>query len=383
MVLVGCNNQDQGEVQVIDVVGNMNNTRDIKLSDIADEVQYIPLETNSECILSKGYTIVPTKDYFFIADGEKPLFVFDREGKFVRKIGAVGRGPGEFHNCNQFHIDEEKGEVYVFNQKEFVIYSWDGEYISTVKFPFGGVMSYHMSSLGDFTFFHSMMGTNSSIFKVYLTDRDLKLKGDIIWEQKVNAAYSLSVGTQVLNWDDEILAQIEFCDTIYAINRNLLYPKVYLDFGSTRFTTDMLAVHDPMKLMSAIDNHVFNYSLATIDDIWGIKFSLEQKEYLGLLNPDNQELVFASRVDTSMSGFINDIDGGPGYFPSKKFKEDDWIVAISAFDFHNMYQNGQFKNADVIDPDANKILNKMAAKLDENDNPVLMLLKKKTNPTIW
>ena len=99
----------------------MNNTRDIKLSDIADEVQYIPLETNSECILSKGYTIVPTKDYFFIADGEKPLFVFDREGKFVRKIGKVGKGPGEFHNGNQFHIDGGPG---YFPSKKFKEDDW-------------------------------------------------------------------------------------------------------------------------------------------------------------------------------------------------------------------------------------------------------------------
>ena len=376
MVLAGCNEQKPGKVQVIDVVGNLNNTRDIKLSDIADTIQYIPLETNSECLLSRGYKIVSTKDYFFIADGENPLFVFDREGKFVRKIGSVGKGPGEFQNCNQFHVNEEKNEVYIFNQKEFIIYSWDGEYISTVEFPFVA-MSYYMSGHGDFTFFYSMMGTNSSIFKVYFTNRNLKLKGDISWEQRVIATYSISAGTQVWNWDDEILAQIEFCDTIYTINRSLLSPKVYLDLGSIRFSTEMLAVNDAMSLMDAVDNHVFNYSLAALDNIWGIKFSWKQKKYLGLLNPDNQEIVFASRIDTSMGGFINDIDGGPGYFPTKRFNEDEWIVAISALDFHNLYQNGQFENADLIYPNANKTLNKMASKLNDDDNPVLMILKKK------
>jgi len=382
LFIAGCNKQDQGEVQVIDIVGNMNNTRDIKLSDIADDVQYIPMETNPECLIAKGYTIVPTKDYFFIADGEKPLFVFDRDGKFVRKIGAIGKGPGEFQNCNQFHIDEEKEEVYIFNQnKEFIIYSWDGKYISTVELPHRAML-YHISSHGDFTFFEFLMGPNSSLYRVYFTDRDLKLTGDISWEQEIVATYSLSVGTQVWNCDDEILARIEFCDTIYAIDRSLISPKVYLDFGSIRFRTEMLAVNDPKSFVKAVDNHVLNYSLATINVSWGIRFSLEQKTHLGLLNPDNQELVFASRIDTSMNGFINDIDGGPGYFPAKKFQEDEWIAAISAFDFHSMQQNGQFKNADVIDPDANKILNEMAAKLDVNDNPVLMLLKKKKNQTI-
>jgi len=382
LVLAGCNEQKPGMVQVIDVVGNLNNTRDIMLSDIADTVRYIPLETNSECLLSRGYKIVSAKDYFFIADGKKPLFVFDHEGKFVRKIGAVGKGPGEFQNCNQFHVDEEKNEVYIFNQNEFIIYSWDGKYKSTVELPFVA-MSYYMSGQGDFTFFYSMMNTYSSIFKVYFTNRNLKPKGDISWEQKVYVAYSLSIGAQVWNWDDEILAQIEFCDTIFTINRSLHSPKVYLDFGRIRFTTDMLAVKDPKSLMNSIDNHVFDYSLATLDDIWGLKFSLKQKKYLGFLNPDNQEIIFASRIDTSMGGLINDIDGGPGYFPSKRFNEDEWIVAISALDFHNLYQNGQYENAGLIYPGANKTLNKMASKLNDDDNPVLMLLKKKKNLSIW
>jgi len=382
LILVSCDNQEQEEITVIDVVGNMNNTIDIKLSDIAETVQYIPLETNSECLISKGNKIVTTKDYFFIADGKNPLFVFDHEGKFIRKIGAVGKGPGEFQNCNQFHVDEETEEVYVFNQKEFVVYSWNGAYISTVKFPFGAT-SYHRSSNGDFAFLQSLMGPYSSTFKVFITNKALKVKGEISWEQKVNAAYSLSVGAQVQDWNNEIMAQIEFCDTIYAIKRSLLLPKIYLDFGNMRFTVDMLAVHDPVKLVSDIDNHIFSYDLATLNDIWGIKFSWKQNKYLGLLNPESNEIVFASKIDTAMGGFINDIDGGPGYFPSKRFKEDDWIVAIPAYNFQNMYQNGQFENTDLIYPNANKTLNKMASKLEADDNPVLMLLKKKMDPTKW
>ena len=88
-------------------------------------------------------------------------------------------------------------------------------------------------------------------------------------------------------------------------------------------------------------------------------------------------------ADTSMNGFINDIDGGPGFFPTQKFEGDVWINAISAFDFHNMYQNGQFENSDVLDPEANKGLRAMASSLDEYDNPVLMIVKKKRGTTKW
>jgi hypothetical protein len=47
--------------------------------------------------------------------------VFDRNGKFIRKIGSIGRGPGEYVHYFNFTVDENSESVYViliyFNKK--------------------------------------------------------------------------------------------------------------------------------------------------------------------------------------------------------------------------------------------------------------------------
>jgi len=382
LLMAGCNMRDQDGIQIIDVVGNMDNTRDIKLSDIADDVKYIPLETNPECLLSYGYRIVPTKEYFFIADGDKPLFVFDRQGKYVRKIGAIGQGPGEFRNCIQFHLDEEKREVYILNRnKEFMKYSWDGEYISTIEFPYRAML-YHRSDQGEFMFFNfNQMNRDSLFFRLYFTDRELNFTS-VIPEKQIDASsFGVSIGAQVWNWNDEILALIELCDTVYKVNEDHLSPKAYMNFGRIRLKKEMLT--DPGSFQEVMDNHLLSYNLSVVDDNWGIYFSWEQKTYLGFINPANEQLVFASRIDTTMKGLINDIDGGPGYFPVQMSKGDEWLRPIQAVEFQDMLQNGHFDKVDVEDSEANKDLKEMAARLKENDNPVLMLVKKKKNLTIW
>lgn len=63
--------------------------REIKLSDIADSVQYVPLETNDKCLIDfiNSGKVVKTGKYWFVSSNTR-LYQYTTDGKFVRNIGS-------------------------------------------------------------------------------------------------------------------------------------------------------------------------------------------------------------------------------------------------------------------------------------------------------
>ena len=67
----------------------------IGLSQIASNIEYIQLETKDDCLMWGGVKrYLFTDDFIFISNKDH-ILKFSREGKFIRKIGSPGRGPGE------------------------------------------------------------------------------------------------------------------------------------------------------------------------------------------------------------------------------------------------------------------------------------------------
>ena len=100
--------------QIVPFETGIETEREILLSEIADSIRYIPLETNNKCLIRglKGTNIIQTKEYFFLPWLDK-LFQYTKDGKFIRTLGRKGGGPGEFNWIMQIDVDEEKGLVYM------------------------------------------------------------------------------------------------------------------------------------------------------------------------------------------------------------------------------------------------------------------------------
>ena len=92
----------------------METEREVKLSDIADSVEYIRLETTDEGLVKyfKPCLMRRTSKYYIFGEFQN-VMQFTRDGKFVRNIGRRGQGPGEYNYIRQVDVDEKAGKVYV------------------------------------------------------------------------------------------------------------------------------------------------------------------------------------------------------------------------------------------------------------------------------
>lgn len=136
VMMVGCggNKQSSDNFITVDVTANYPK-KELILQDFMD-VEYIPLETNDEFLTSANIQAIG-KDIIIFRnlkrDGD--IFIFDRKGKGLRKINRYGQGGEEYTNIGGIALDEENAEMFVNNffSKKILVYDLFGNFKRSFK----------------------------------------------------------------------------------------------------------------------------------------------------------------------------------------------------------------------------------------------------------
>ncbi len=123
--------------KVIDCnISLVTDTIDLKLSDIVENCEMIQLETNQESLFKSIYHIGISDNFIAIhSRGKMPIKLFDRKGKFVRNIGSIGKGPGEFNSLYGIQLDESARKIYLHpfaRATKILAYSLDNEILAAI-----------------------------------------------------------------------------------------------------------------------------------------------------------------------------------------------------------------------------------------------------------
>lgn len=139
-------------VEVIDI-DKAKEKKMLLYSSILEEPDVIVLETNPECIIQKICAIDIYKGNIYILDDRvNALYVFRRDGTFLKRIGHRGRGHGEYLELSDFSIDRENGIIYLWDDALDKVHKYNirtGKYISSIKTERNGYRSYCMQHIGD------------------------------------------------------------------------------------------------------------------------------------------------------------------------------------------------------------------------------------------
>jgi hypothetical protein len=98
------------------------------------DVEYIPLETTDEfvsqgLVQAIGKDVILATNHLHINDGD--IFIFDRKsGKALKKINRKGNGGEEYTRIFGIILDEDNGEMFVNNMpaKKILVYDLDGKF---------------------------------------------------------------------------------------------------------------------------------------------------------------------------------------------------------------------------------------------------------------
>jgi hypothetical protein len=92
---------------------------EISLSEIADDISYVPFD-NSFPIGVVYENIEFINNSIYLSARDIGILVFNKEGKTLKKIGSVGRGPGEYIVNFLFTVDQKTETVYVWDSDNLI-----------------------------------------------------------------------------------------------------------------------------------------------------------------------------------------------------------------------------------------------------------------------
>ncbi len=363
---------------IIDIESGMNRPGNLVLSDITDDIQYIPLETNEYNLIGYVNKLKFNNQYIFVQDANPvSLHVFDFYGKYIRKIGTHGRGPNEYNYLNDFAISSFKPQVWLltFTPYKLLEYNLKGVFVQQIEYSMSDnynrieslfndkYLIMRTNSFGNTPFTFSIFSDDIKLLKSAVKPEQFKYSGNVtssknnFWFYVFNNNYYAK--ENVLN------------DTLYRISTSLEFlPQYVFDSGKYKQTMDFrenfMEYYKRKDLKYIIHNTIFETSKYLI---YSYMFNMKTRF-------DYYDKTIKKSFAFKTKGIPNDLDGGIDFVP--EYQKNELIIGyVNVLELKEYVASEDFKNSTPKYPEKKKQLEKLANSLNENDNPVLMLIKLK------
>ena len=164
-----------------------------------------------------------------------------------------------------------------------------------------------------------------------------------------------------------------YSDTVYGYENMDFKPHLVIEVGKRLVTPKARSENDIHFLRN---NYITPLNLFEFGDYVYYEYYYERilgkntliYGFIGSKKTDFQAFINAEQ------GLINDLDGGPDIWP-KTTKDDNTIITwINALKLKDYITSETFKNSKPKYPEKKKELEKLANKLKETDNPVLVII---------
>ena len=381
LITAGCGNKKKqdinnkvDEIITVDVTKTDYPKKELILQDIMD-VEYLALETNNDFLnqgemqdIGEKYILVKNKT----RDGN--IFIYDRNGKAIRKINRKGQGPEEYTDASRITLDESNDEMFVNDLSKIIVYDLHGNFKRSFNHKddkengslfYTEIFNYDKDNL----ICYDMFNKEISFVLISKQDGSITKEIKIPFQEKKDARATKNEGKMTY-----ITGPAKFSNII-PHKGNFLLLEISSDTVFTLlpdFSLRPFIVRTPP--VNSMDPEVFlifgvmtdrYYFMETIKNVYdwntGKGFPKTRMMY------DNQEKGFFNCYVyvgdyTDKVVVIEDMS----VTKSVNHEIDSWHK-LEAHELVEAYKNGELKGK----------LKEIASILKEDDNPVIMLLKHK------
>jgi hypothetical protein len=129
-----------GSDVVICPINKVTDTVQIKLSSLIESCEIVKLQTIPEAFFDRGWHTEISDKYIAIKSyGSMPAKLFDKNGKFLRNIGAIGRGPGEYMTLNGLQFNQKGDMLFLLpfgTARKILVYDVSGNRLKDIPLVF-------------------------------------------------------------------------------------------------------------------------------------------------------------------------------------------------------------------------------------------------------
>jgi hypothetical protein len=214
------------------------------------------------------------------------------------------------------------------------------------------------------------------LFEIFIAGRakynwaEIDLRGNLV-SAKSNSVPNINTNTiiytnPIYKYENGLGYWNQYNDTIFRIENTESSARFFFAKGGFRLPLD---------------------NTTDLSDYFEVINIQETKRYIWLVEidkPMNNVLIIDkvknTNSKTALHGLTNDFDGGGNFIPASYYitNESEYLVGWDyPFQIKKHVASDKFKNFTPKYPEKKKELEQLANSLDENDNPVLMLVKLK------
>jgi len=358
------------------VTPGTKNSDNVKLSDLIGELDYIRIETNGDCLIDHIDKISITEKYIYIKTHNPAyLYVFMRTGEFVTKIATQGMGPGEYNAFRNFCVVNEKDMTFIYgsNPDKFLLFnsSWilEHEYsIPTVR-PVHDIEIIEKDKI--LLMIGNYFGRTSFSYEIYSLKNELLKKRIKPIQYESIGAFRFNKEFSYYTFNNSFFIKENVLnDTLYRVSSNLeFYPHYVFKFGKYEFPIE--GKMDANKQIKNFHKYIVIKNIFETSKYVLYSYSFNTKIFFDYYDKSKKQ-----SFSLGENGIINDFDGGIKFDPI--YQNNNILISyVTPLDLKSFISSDSFRTNIPKYLNKKLELQKLANSLNENDNPVLMLVKLK------
>lgn len=242
--MVACTSKQQQEnvsdnlpYTVIPFEKGVENVKQVKLSEIAEKITFVPMETTDASLIARPKLMsMVYVDGKIIIPCTLGVLAFDEKGKYLNTISRKGQGPGEYVQLRFVSTNEELGMLFLQDNLKLLSYRVDGTFVRENKTPTGPCLE-TLVTQDSITLSALYNSTGRQPYRLLLTDT----KGDTLkafpqydrfeMPDGWNSLYRNTKEDFLYSYKGEFVFHDYYSDTIYTVMRDTLLPRYLLEMG--------------------------------------------------------------------------------------------------------------------------------------------------------
>jgi hypothetical protein len=374
VLIAGCkqSNTHSDDLITVDVTASYPK-KELILQDFTD-VEYIALETTDDFI-TQGLVQNIGKKFIIVRNrtGDGDIFIFDRKtGKGIKKINRKGQGGEEYTTAFRVVLDEDKDEIFVNDNdiRKILVYDLNGNFKRSFKHKEGtryenvydfdreNLICHDASSLNRGQSFRVISKQDGSIVKdIQIPFEEKKYPWLKVRDEATGMNYILAPSSYypIIPYFNNWILVEPSSDTIYNYSPDYTMTPIIIK------TPPILSMDPEVMLFvgTVTDRYYFMVSVKMEGDV----MAMTGLQSTDLMYDKQEKAIF--RYTIYSNDYSNDEQV---YMMSRPVNNEiPSGLILEAPDLVKAYGKGQLKGR----------LKEIAATLDEESNPVIMLIKHK------
>ncbi len=402
--------------KIIDVAGSVGGGRIIDISEVAEDIRYIPLETSAASLVGEYRSIHYENGTIYIRDRTDTLKMFDEEGKLLRKFCRRGRGPQEYSFWDNLNVTPKKGDILINTLDEHVSilkYDKEGKFIRKFNTPEDGNFktmwplwlddNTYVATIGVFfdkpdysAVVYDSLGQIKLLvpmpklapYQVFRED-DLSSETDVISvgeeanpKPKTKCLFNPE-RTLLYRYKNKMRVVYETNDTVLSIGNNLQIDTPYI-FNYGKYRNNSM---DRSSIGGNTGKHVSLMGKNQILESEGFLFMrVALREFAhepyeknraggngtyaltdsyAIFNKKNDKFSFLNQTEKGVLGFHENLMGGPPFWPTYISDDNSLVMMITAFSLI------EYANSHKV----SEKLAEIVKNLKDTDNPIVVIAK--------